>query len=82
MAKSKLEVKAGDSRPLLANWEPHLTGQGNERATYGEQIVATLSRQSVADFGRLPRSIFAGGKIGDTIIERAIWSVVNRSARR
>ena len=25
---------------------------GNERATYGEQIVATLSRQLVADFGR------------------------------
>jgi uncharacterized protein DUF1016 len=24
----------------------------NERATYGEQIVATLSRQLVADFGR------------------------------
>jgi hypothetical protein len=25
---------------------------GNERAAYGEQIVATLSRQLVADFGR------------------------------
>jgi len=25
---------------------------GNERATYGEQIVATLWRQLVADFGR------------------------------
>ena len=25
---------------------------GNERATYGEQIVATLSRQLVTDFGR------------------------------
>jgi hypothetical protein len=25
---------------------------GNERATYGEQIVATLSQQLVADFGR------------------------------
>ena len=25
---------------------------GNERATYGEQIVATLSRQLVSEFGR------------------------------
>jgi len=25
---------------------------GNERATYGEQIVATLSRQLVAEYGR------------------------------
>jgi len=25
---------------------------GNERATYGEQIVATLSRQFVSEFGR------------------------------
>jgi hypothetical protein len=33
---------------------------GNERATYGEQIVVTVSRQLVADYGRaLDRSAFS-----------------------
>src|SRR6266702_6251031 len=30
----------------------HLEVLGSERAAYGEQIVATLSRQLVADYGR------------------------------
>src|ERR1700722_8560618 len=33
---------------------------GNERATYGEQIVATLSRQLVSEFGRASRTRICG----------------------
>lgn len=34
---------------------------GNERANYGEQIVATLSRQLVSEFAEVSRTKICGG---------------------
>jgi predicted nuclease of restriction endonuclease-like (RecB) superfamily len=52
---------------------------GNERATYGERIVATLSRQLVADFGRgfepknLHRMIQFAEAFPDEAIVATLW---------
>jgi hypothetical protein len=58
---------------------------GNERATYGEQIVATLSRQLVSEFGRgfeeknLRRMMQFAEAFPDEAIVATLWRQLSRS---